>query len=71
MTSTPLFVGLRGTGKTMAAKVIANELWLDHYRIDLKGVMNKYIGETAKNLERICDTSDAGVESSWPAQRGR
>ena len=44
-----LFAGDSGTGKTMAAEVIANDLRLDLYRIDLSAVMNKYIGETEKN----------------------
>jgi SpoVK/Ycf46/Vps4 family AAA+-type ATPase len=48
-----LFTGSSGTGKTMAAEIIANELKLDLYRIDLSQVVNKYIGETEKNLERI------------------
>ena len=48
-----LFAGPSGTGKTMAAEVIANELQLDLYKIDLSGVVNKYIGETEKNLARI------------------
>jgi hypothetical protein len=48
-----LFAGPSGTGKTMAAEVIAGELGLDLYRIDLSGVVSKYIGETEKNLERI------------------
>ncbi|NJL22017.1 MAG: ATP-binding protein [Leptolyngbyaceae cyanobacterium SM1_3_5] len=48
-----LFAGASGTGKTMAAEVIANELGLDLYKIDLSGVVSKYIGETEKNLERI------------------
>jgi SpoVK/Ycf46/Vps4 family AAA+-type ATPase len=48
-----LFAGPSGTGKTMAAEVIANELELDLYRIDLSGVVSKYIGETEKNLDRI------------------
>ena len=50
---TVLFSGLPGTGKTMAAEVIANELGMDLYRIDLSGVVSKYIGETEKNLARI------------------
>ena len=45
-----LFAGESGTGKTMAAEVIANELRLDLYRIDLSAVVSKYIGETEKNL---------------------
>jgi len=48
-----LFAGPSCTGKTMAAEVIANELGLDLYRIDLSSVVSKYIGETEKNLERI------------------
>jgi SpoVK/Ycf46/Vps4 family AAA+-type ATPase len=48
-----LFAGSSGTGKTMAAEVIANELRLDLYKIDLSGVVSKYIGETEKNLDRI------------------
>jgi SpoVK/Ycf46/Vps4 family AAA+-type ATPase len=48
-----LFTGPSGTGKTMAAEIIAAELGLDLYRIDLAAVVSKYIGETEKNLERI------------------
>ena len=48
-----LFAGPPGTGKTMAAEVIAHELHLDLYRIDLSQVVSKYIGETEKNLDRI------------------
>ncbi|MGH2841564.1 MAG: ATP-binding protein, partial [Solirubrobacteraceae bacterium] len=48
-----LFAGESGTGKTMAARMLANELGLDIYRIDLAGVVSKYIGETEKNLDRI------------------
>jgi ATP-dependent 26S proteasome regulatory subunit len=50
---TVLFSGGSGTGKTMAADVIANALGLDLYRIDLSQVVNKYIGETEKNLDRV------------------
>ena len=50
---TALFAGPSGTGKTMAAEIIANELGLDLYKIDLSGVVSKYIGETEKNLDRI------------------
>ncbi|MCP4933168.1 MAG: ATP-binding protein [bacterium] len=50
---TVLFAGSPGTGKTMAAEVIARELGLDMFKIDLSGVVSKYIGETEKNLERI------------------
>jgi adenylate kinase family enzyme len=66
-----LFAGESGTGKTMAAQVLARELGLDIYRIDLATVVSKYIGETEKNLDRIfsaaegsnavlfCDEADA------------
>jgi AAA+ superfamily predicted ATPase len=50
---TILFAGEPGTGKTMAAEIIAAELGLDLYKIDLSTVVSKYIGETEKNLERI------------------
>jgi SpoVK/Ycf46/Vps4 family AAA+-type ATPase len=55
---TTLFVGPPGTGKTMAAEVIAADLGLDLYKIDLSGVVSKYIGETEKNLERIFTEAD-------------
>src|SRR5262249_31752160 len=48
-----LFAGPSGTGKTMAAEIIAGELGLDLYKIDLSTVVSKYIGETEKNLSRI------------------
>jgi hypothetical protein len=48
-----LFHGHSGTGKTMAAEVVARELQLDLYKIDLAGIVSKYIGETEKNLDRI------------------
>lgn len=48
-----LFAGPSGTGKTMAAEIIASELGLDLYKIDLATVVSKYIGETEKNLQRI------------------
>ncbi len=48
-----LFSGPSGTGKTMAAQILARELNLDLYKIDLSGVISKYIGETEKNLDRI------------------
>ena len=50
---TALFAGPPGTGKTMAAQVIAAELHLDLYKIDLSGVVSKYIGETEKNLDQV------------------
>ena len=48
-----LFSGASGTGKTMTAGVIARELGLDLYKIDLSSVVSKYIGETEKNLDQI------------------
>jgi hypothetical protein len=54
-----LFTGESGTGKTLAAEVLAAELDLDLYRIDLAGVVSKYIGETEKNLKRVFDAADA------------
>jgi len=48
-----LFAGSSGTGKTMSAEVIANELALDIYKIDLSQIVSKYIGETEKNLDRV------------------
>jgi len=55
-----LFSGGSGTGKTMSAAVVARDLGLDLFRIDLSAVVSKYIGETEKNLERIF----AGAEGS-------
>ena len=55
-----LFAGESGTGKTMAAEVIANELQLNLYRIDLSAVVSKYIGETEKNLRRVFDAAEDG-----------
>ncbi|HEX9023389.1 MAG TPA: ATP-binding protein, partial [Geobacteraceae bacterium] len=57
-----LFSGPSGTGKTMGAEVIAHELRLDLYKIDLSRVVSKYIGETEKNLSRVfleAETSNA------------
>ena len=50
---TALFAGPSGTGKTMAAEVLAGELGLDLYTVDLATVVDKYVGETEKNLDRI------------------
>ena len=57
---TALFAGDSGTGKTLAAEVIAGELRLDLYRVDLAGVVSKYIGETEKNLRRVFDAAEEG-----------
>ena len=53
-----LFWGDSGTGKTLGAEVIANELGLALYRIDLSAVVNKYIGETEKNLRKLFDAAE-------------
>jgi hypothetical protein len=53
-----LFAGESGTGKTMAAQVLAAELGLDLFRVDMATVVSKYIGETEKNLERIFSAAD-------------
>ena len=53
-----LFAGPSGTGKTMAAEVLAHRLDLDLYRIDLAGVISKFIGETEKNLKRVFDAAE-------------
>lgn len=55
-----LFAGASGTGKTLAAEVLARELRLDLYRIDLSSVVSKYIGETEKNLRRVFDAAEEG-----------
>src|SRR4029077_9138824 len=55
-----LFAGPSGTGKTMAAEVLAGELRLDLHRIDLSAVVSKYIGETEKNLRRVFDAAEHG-----------
>ena len=55
-----LFSGESGTGKTLAAEVIAGALGHDLYRIDLSAVVDKYIGETEKNLRRIFDAAEVG-----------
>ena len=54
-----LFSGASGTGKTMTAGVIAAELGLDLYKIDLSGIVSKYIGETEKNLDRIFHAAES------------
>ncbi len=56
---TALFAGEPGTGKSMAAEVVAAELGLDLCRIDLSQVVDKYIGETEKNLGRLFDDAEA------------
>jgi len=53
-----LFCGPSGTGKTLAASILANELGLDLYRIELPAIVSKYIGETEKNLSKIFTASE-------------
>jgi hypothetical protein len=55
---TALFTGQSGTGKTLAAEVLANELRLDLCRIDLSQMVSKYIGETEKNLRAVFDAAE-------------
>lgn len=55
-----LFSGASGTGKTLSAEVLANDLHLDLYRIDLSSIVSKYIGETEKNLRRVFDAAEGG-----------
>ncbi len=55
---TALFVGKSGTGKTLAAEVLANELNLDLFHIDLSMIVSKYIGETEKNLRQVFDAAE-------------
>ena len=53
-----LFAGVSGTGKTMSAEVLANEIGVELYRIDLSQVVSKYIGETEKNLRKVFDAAE-------------
>ncbi len=55
-----LFAGPSGTGKTLAAEVLASELEVDLYRIDLSGVVSKFIGESEKNLKKVFDEAEQG-----------
>jgi ATPase family associated with various cellular activities (AAA) len=55
---TALFAGPSGTGKSLAAEVIAGELEVDVYRVDLSQIVSKYIGETEKNLRRVTDAAE-------------
>jgi hypothetical protein len=55
-----LFTGPSGTGKTLAAEIMARHLNLDLYRIDLAGLISKYIGETERNLRRVFDAAETG-----------
>jgi AAA+ superfamily predicted ATPase len=55
---TAMFAGPSGTGKTMAAQVLARSLDMELYRIDLAGVVNKYIGETEKRLKQVFDACE-------------
>jgi len=57
---TALFSGPPGTGKTMAARLVAKELGLDLYQIDLSKIVSKYIGETEKQLAAVFDAAESG-----------
>ncbi|HEV7558156.1 MAG TPA: ATP-binding protein, partial [Kofleriaceae bacterium] len=57
---TALFQGAPGTGKTLVASAIANELGMDLYRVDLSRVMSKWIGETEQNLAKLFDAAEDG-----------
>jgi len=58
--TTALFAGASGTGKSLAAEVVASALGLDLHRIDLSAVVSKYIGETERNLRRVFDAAEEG-----------
>jgi len=55
-----LFAGESGVGKTLAAEVLARDLQLDLYRVDVAGVVSKYIGETSKNMRQVFDAAEEG-----------
>ena len=55
-----LFSGPSGAGKTLSAEVIANELGLEIFKLEMSAVVSKYIGETEKNLEEVFDAASAG-----------
>ena len=55
-----MFSGPPGTGKTMSAEVIAADLGLDLFKVNLATMVSKYIGETEKNLEQLFDVADTG-----------
>ncbi len=57
---TALFQGGPGTGKTLVASAIANELGMDLYRVDLSRIMSKWIGETEQNLAKLFDAAEDG-----------
>jgi len=64
-----LFAGESGTGKTMSAEVLAAELGVELYVVDLSAVVDKYVGETEKNLERIF--TEAPRQRGAAVRRGR
>ena len=55
-----MFAGASGTGKSMAAALVAKTLALDLHRVELAGIVSKYIGETEKNLDRVFDAARSG-----------
>lgn len=58
VTAGALFVGMGETGKTIAAEIIADELGVDLYRVDLSKIVSKYVGETEEHLNRIFDSAE-------------
>jgi ATP-dependent 26S proteasome regulatory subunit len=54
-----LFAGASGTGKTLAAEIVAGDLGVDLYKVDLANLVSKYIGDTEKNLSRVFDAAEA------------
>ena len=63
-----LFAGPPGTGKTMAAQVVANELGIEMYKVDLSQVVSKYIGETEKNLNQVFAEAKKSTAKEEPVQ---
>ncbi len=55
-----MFAGVSGTGKTLASEIVAGELSLDVFKLDLSSVVSKYIGETEKNLDEVFSAASAG-----------
>ena len=64
-----MFAGASGTGKTMAASLIAKALSLDLHRVELAATVSKYIGETEKNLDRVFDAARGGATPSCSSTR--
>ncbi|MDX6644540.1 MAG: hypothetical protein QOK40_267 [Miltoncostaeaceae bacterium] len=66
----PLFAGESGTGKTLAAQVLARDIGLDLVRIGLATIVSKYVGETEKNLDRVFAAAEgSNAILFWPRTR--